>query len=249
MDKPLIVAHRGASAYAKDNTMESFENAIELGADMIEFDVRRTKDHAFVAFHDPFVGKKGIHESTYQELQGIFKPQGLHIPEIHEVFALLKSRIKIDLELKEEGYEDEIVGLLKSYFSEDEFVITSFRDSSLETIKNTYPTVKVGLLLGRPRPDHPIRTRISELFPMRRCQKAKVDFLAPHFRLLKFGFMARAKRHGKGVYVWTVNDEKMMVRFLRENRVEALITDRPDIAVEMRERVFSGDPRLVKGSN
>ena len=231
----MIIAHRGAPGYAKENTIESFEKAIALGADMIEFDVRRTKDNVFIVHHDEFIQSKFIKELTCEEISEVARKQGFAIPTVEEVLKSTRGKIKLDVELKEEGYEREIVELLSKYFKEDQFVITSFSDSSLKTIKKNYPDIKVGLLLGKFRA--PIWTRISEFFPMIRYRRARADFLVAHWRLLRAGFLERAQRNHKPVIVWTVNDEKMMERLFQDRRVYAMITDKPDLAVSFRKRL------------
>lgn len=238
MQRPIIIAHRGTSGHAKQNTIESFRKAIEIGVDMIEFDVRRTKDKVLIAYHDRSIHEKPINQLTYREIENGFQSKQIHVPTIEEILDLAKGKTKIDLEIKEEGYENKLVELVAMYFDEGEFVLTSFNDSSLRTIKSNYPRVKVGLILGKPKPEKYIKTRLLELFPIKRCKMAKADFLVPHFRFLKFGFLRRAEKNNKPVYVWTVNDERMILRFLNENRVEAIITDRPDVAVAMKNRVF-----------
>lgn len=238
MRKPMIIAHRGASALAGENTIESFEKAIGIGTDMIEFDVRRTKDHVLVAHHDRFIHETLIRDLTYREIENSFPSKTSHVATIEEIVKFAKGKTRMDAHVKEEGYENEVIQHLARDLEEDEFVVTSFNDSSLKTIKSNYPSVKAGLILGRPKPKEYIRTRISELFPMRRCGNAKADFLVPHLKLMRFGFLKRAEKNHKPVYVWTVNDERMIERFLKENRVQGIITDLPELAVKVRNRIF-----------
>ena len=232
----MIVAHRGAPSYAKENTIESFEKAVALGADMIEFDVRRTKDNVFIVYHDGLIQGKPVNELTYEKISQIARNQGFDIPTVEEVLRWSRGRIKLDVELKEEGYEKEIVELLSKYLEKDQFVITSFNESSLMIIKEDYPGIQVGLLLGRF--EAPLWTRISEFFPMKRCKKAQADFLVAHLKLLRFGFLERARRSHKPVLVWTVNDEEMIRKLLNDRRVYAIITDKPDLAVSLRNKIL-----------
>jgi glycerophosphoryl diester phosphodiesterase len=73
---------------------------------------------------------------------------------------------------------------------------------------------------------------------MKRCKKAKADCLVVHWKLLRFGFLERAQRSGKPVFVWTVNDEEMIWKLLNDRRVYAIITDKPDLAVSLRKKIF-----------
>jgi len=203
---------------------------------MIEFDVRRTKDHVFIVYHAGFIQGQPIKELTYEEISKTARGQEFDIPTVEEVLKWSRGKIKLDVELKEEGYEKEIIELLSKYFKEDQFVVTSFNDSSLKSIKDNYPVIKVGLLLGKFK--NPLWARISGFFSMKRCKKAKADFLVIHWKLLRVGFLERAKRNNKPVFVWTVNDEEMMWKLLHDRRVYAIITDKPDLAVSLRKKLL-----------
>jgi glycerophosphoryl diester phosphodiesterase len=234
MRKPIIIAHRGASTHEQENTLESFAKAIELGADMIEFDVRRTKDEVFVAYHDALIDTNPIGRLTYKEIEKKHRSKGGHVPTIEEIVDLAKGRIGIDVEIKEEGYENLIVERIAASFGQDHLMVTSFNDASLRIVKRHFPDIPAGLILGKSKPQGYAATRLSELFPMKRCQRAQADFLVPNFRLLKFAFLTRARRRNIPVYVWTVNEKSMIEKLLRDKRVEGIITDRPDIAVAVR---------------
>jgi glycerophosphoryl diester phosphodiesterase len=231
----LIIAHRGASSDARENTIESFERAIALEADMVEFDVRRTKDKVLIAYHDESVQGRPVRELTFEAISRIARDQGFNIPTVEQVLRFTRGKIKLDVELKEEGYEKEMVELIGKYFEKDQFVVTSFNDASLKTIKADYPRVQVGLILGKSKAS--LWTRISEFFPRKRCNEAKADFMVPHWKLLRFGFLARAERNKKPVFVWTVNDGEMIRELLRDGRVDAIVTDKPDLAISLRKKL------------
>ncbi len=235
----MIIAHRGASSLARENTIESFKKAIEIGVDMIEFDVRRTRDRALIVHHDELIQGKPIKELTYDEISKTAVGQGFSVPTFEEVLKHTSGKIKLDVEIKEEGYEKEVVELLLKYFKKDQFVMTSFYDSCIREIKDDYPNTKTGLILGISKSKNPILTRISEFFPARRCREAKADFLVPHWRLLWFGFLDRAKRENKPVFVWTVNDQSKIWKMLHDERIDAIITDKPDLAISLRQKMHS----------
>ncbi len=212
---------------------------------MIEFDVRRTKDHVLIVYHDGWIQGRPVNDWVYEEISQIARNQGFDIPTVEEVLRWSRGRIRLDVELKEEGYEQEMVRLLFGSLKEDQFVVTSFNESSLKIIKDNHPGIQVGLLIGKF--DAPLGIRISEFFPVKRCKNAKADFLAAHFKLLKFGFLERARRSGIPVFVWTANDEEMIWKLLKDKRVHAIITDQPDRAVSLRDKWLQQDkvtPRL-----
>lgn len=90
MGKVLVIAHRGASAYEPENTLRSVEKALELGADMVEVDVRASRDRHIVVMHDPVVdrttnGKGYVKDMTLKELKKLDAGLGEKIPTLHEV--------------------------------------------------------------------------------------------------------------------------------------------------------------------
>ncbi len=205
---------------------------------MIEFDVRRTKDHVLIAYHDEWIQGNSIKDLTYGAISQIARNRGFDIPTVEEVLKRSKGKIKLDVELKEENYEKEVVELLTKYFGADQFVITSFNGASLRVVKERFPDIKTGLILGRGIPSYHILTRLQEFFPMKRCNKAKADFLVVHWKLLRLGFLERIKRNGKRVWVWTVNDQEMILKLLRDKRVHGIVTDKPDLALPLRSRTY-----------
>jgi len=234
----LIIAHRGAPNYAKENTIESFKKAMISGADMIEFDVRRTKDNVLIAYHDQMIQGHFVKELTFEGISQLARNLGFDIPTVEEVLKWARGKIKLDVELKEEGYERESVELLRGYLDEDQFVITSFHDASLNIIKERHPDIKTGLILGSGIPSYPILTRLQEFFLMKTWKKAKADFLVAHVKLLRVGFLERARRSHLPIFAWTVNDEETIWKLLHDRRVYAIITDKPDLAVSLRKKAL-----------
>lgn len=233
MRRGAVIAHRGASALVEfENTLPAFAKAIEIGADAMEFDVRRTADGVLVSFHDADFGERPIAGLPYGELQALAAAKGFAVPRLEEILELAKGRIFLDIELKEEGYEEELLALVLSRLEPEAFVMKSFLDRAIARIKTLEPRVETGLLLGVERPRYGLLGRIPELFPGGRLRRTGADFVAPHYRLLRFGFLARMRRSGYPVLVWTVNEPALMERLLAEG-VRALITDRPDLCLRL----------------
>jgi glycerophosphoryl diester phosphodiesterase len=129
----LVVAHRGASAVAPENTLEAFEKAIELGADMVELDVRRGADGGLAISHDPLPAPD--------------------VPTLEQVVALCAGRIALDVELKEPGLAEDVLRVVSGV----EVVVTSFLAEVVERTKQLRPDVRVGLLLNRDaQPPHDV---------------------------------------------------------------------------------------------
>ncbi len=231
----LIIAHRGASALARENTIEAFQKAIDIGADMVEFDVRRTKDKVLIVYHDEYLRSdnvKLINELTHQEIMDITKKEGYKVPLLEEVLKLCSGRIGVDVELKEAGYEEEVLNLILKYFDTKKFLITSFNNISLSAVKATNPNISVGLILGSSKLKENFRHLLSLLIYY--FKKSEIDFVVPNWGLLRFGLLGLGKKRGKTIFVWGVNDEQM-IRDSLSKKVDAIITDRPDIALSLLE--------------
>jgi glycerophosphoryl diester phosphodiesterase len=233
-----VIAHRGASAEAAENSLEAFEKAMQVGSDLIEFDVRRTRDDQLIAFHDAAVGGHLVHQLTREE---IHLQTGITPPLLNDVLDVTKGRVGLDVELKEAGYTDLVLDAVRRRFEPDQLVITSFIDSVVAEAKRSAPAIQAGLLVGRARPQHLLRTRLSELFPARRARACGADFIAMHFRLADLGALTRADESGFPAYIWTVNDPDRLRRYLVDAKIRAVITDVPRQALELRhELLLSG---------
>jgi glycerophosphoryl diester phosphodiesterase len=232
-DSPLIVAHRGASAGSPDNSIAAFERAIAAGADMIEFDVRRTRDGELIAWHDATVDGRLAGSMSRAEIGAA---TGVVPVLVEEVVELARGRIGLDVELKEAGYLDLVVPLLTEGIGQHEVVVTSFLDDVVAELKTRVPAARVGLLLGVAGPRPYLRARRSELDPVDRARRCHADFVAPHVALARFGALRRAAAAGLPAFVWTVNDERTLRRLLADDRVAAVITDAPERAVSVRSR-------------
>lgn len=231
-----IIAHRGASKLAgTDNTIESFSLAISLGSDYVEMDVRQTKDKKLIVFHDDTIDSTPVKFLTFDELNAKSNEMGYSVPLFEDVLKLCQGKIKLDIELKETGYEFKVLSLTKKYFSYDAFMIKSFLDTAVKKIELLDKKVNTGLLLGYKKAD--IKRRINEFLPNRRLKLLDVDFVSPHYKLVTWDYMLRMRLLKKKVYVWTVNDEAIMKKLLAK-KVDGIITDVPDKAIEVRDAYY-----------
>lgn len=225
--KTMVIAHRGASALAyHENTLEAFQIAIDLHADMAEFDVRRTRDNVLIVYHDPAIDGHRIGDMTYNRINDIASRSGYRVPMLEEVLDLCRGKIKLDIELKESGYERQVVDMVKQRFGYGEFSIKSFKDRVSYNVKAIDPRIRTGLLLGRENAG--LGVRLNEYFPGRRMKKCGADFISPHYLLCTREYIRRMQKKNIPLYVWTVNDRKVMKKLIRQG-VTAIISDRPDV--------------------
>lgn len=221
----LIIAHRGVKSLAKvENTKEAFQIAIDLNIKMVEFDVRKTLDNKLIVFHNNHIRKQKLNSITYKELCDRTKKDGYTPPLLYDVLKECQGNIMLDIELKEVGYEEEVLEMVTTYYSTNQFVITSFHDLVLKKIKMLNPNVKVGLLIGY---EHASLWRhITEFFPVQRLKASKADFVVPHYKLVTPMLVKSCKHHHYDVVVWTVNNDKVFHKLLKKH-VAAIITDYP----------------------
>jgi glycerophosphoryl diester phosphodiesterase len=230
-NRPVIIAHRGASFYSHENTMEAFEAAVEMHAEMIEFDVRRTKDEVLVIHHDEDVNEGLITDMSYTQLSGTSDVTDYRIPALVDVLEFCKNRILLDIELKEPGYEEQILQTVLGIMTSDHFIITSTYEMVLRKIKALYPIVRTGMIIGS-RPRHQL---LAKLYPKTTIRRTGADVVVVSRKLLKFGFLYTTRNLDLPVWIYTINDRKEMWKHITDERIGAVFTDRPDVGLFLRD--------------
>jgi glycerophosphoryl diester phosphodiesterase len=232
-DDSLITAHRGASGAAPENTMAAIEGAIAAGADFVEIDVQETVDGVVVVAHDSdFMKVSGsptkVWEATAAELAELdigswFGPEfaDQHVPTLAEVLDTCKGKIKVNIELKYYGHdqqlEQRVIDLVEERDMSRDIVVMSLKRQGVEKVQALRPGWTVGLLATMAVGD---LTRLD------------VDFLAVNATTASPGFIRRAQANDKQVFAWTVNDVVgMSTQFSRG--IDSLITDEPALAREV----------------
>ena len=232
----VVIAHRGASVDAPENTLAAFRLAIEQGADYVEFDVQESLDGEVVVVHDSDLKKLGgsskkVWESTAAELRAVdfgsrVGPQyaGAGVPTLAETLAVIKGRARAAIELKSYGHnwelEEKVAALVEAAGMEKDCFIMSLDEAMVAKMKRLRPNWRVGLLVAKAFGD---------------SMALQADFLAVEANMAKLRFIRRAHRTGRDVYVWTVNDPAPML-WAMSRGVDGLISDRPDIARRVVDR-------------
>ena len=242
LPSPLILAHRGASAYAPENTLAAFELAIQQGADGFELDAKLTADGQVVVIHDPTVDRTtGAHgyvkDMSLAELRsldaGAFfseKFASERIPTLEEVFDTLGKRTFINVELTNystprDHLVETVCMLVRKFGIQKQILFSSFFAGNLAKARSYLPEVPTGLLamggiLGAwPR---------SFGFAF-----GNYDALHPNVKDTTHQQVQRVHRLKKRIHVWTVNAEDDMRRLFGWG-VDAIITDNPQLAVKVR---------------
>lgn len=247
-NKTLVWAHRGASAYAPENTLAAFEQAVSMGADGIELDVQMTKDGVLAVIHDETVdrvsGASGwVKDFTYDELRKLnvnqrFPQYGVqHIPKLSEVYALIKpTGLSVNVELKTgvvfyPDIEQQVLDLTEREGMQARVVYSSFNHYTLQKIRRLKTDAVTGVLYG------------DGMVGAAEYAKYKIQADAVHPALYNVqypGFFETCRQYGLRVHVWTVNEEKYM-RMLCENRADAIITNDPKLARDVVDNKWNSD--------
>jgi glycerophosphoryl diester phosphodiesterase len=226
MDKILKIGHRGAKGYEPENTLISFEKAIEMGADGIELDVHLSLDGHLIVIHDETIdrttnGKGVVNQKTLQELKSFTINQKYTIPTLEEVLDLVNQRCFVNIELKNQDTAEKVVQLIEHYISvknwtHAHFIVSSFDWNALQQVRFLNDEIRIGVLT---------ETDLDLAISFARFLKAEA--LHPDFQLLTNEYTAKIQEKGILVFPWTVN-EKVDIEIMKSFNVDGIITDFPD---------------------
>ena len=235
-DLPIIVAHRGCSADAPENTLAAFAAAIACGADAIELDVRCSADGKVVVIHDATLNRTtdgrgrvaklpytAIRQHSAQEQFGdSFSNEG--VPLLNEVFDLVANRIGVNIEIKEpprsKRYDiiEECLRLIRRHRAQRIVMISSFHHSYVRRAKQLEPAITGGVLLHALRHVH--------RNPVRLATSVGASFLLCNTSALQKRLVNNAHEHGVRAGVYTVNSTRSVPRLVRAG-VDLIFTDDP----------------------
>lgn len=235
-----IFAHRGASGYAPENTLEAFALAMKQGADGIELDVQLTRDGEVVVIHDETIdrvstGKGAVRDFTLAELRKFSfhnhmeEYKGVKIPTLKEVLELVKpGNMEVNIELKTgiywyPGLEEKTAEIVRETGMEKRVIYSSFNHYSIQKILECQGDAQTAYLYSD------VIINVDKY-----AKETGVCGLHPAVYHLKMAdFLKEYQESGLKVRVWTVNQEADMKRFI-ETGLEAVITNYPDKALKIR---------------
>jgi len=231
LKRPLNIAHRGASAEEHENTVASINKAIELGVDMVEFDLRRTADGVIVLWHDERIrysaGKTlPVSKITVDELRLFSGENGFQLATFEEVLKLFGSRVAFDIEIKTPGFESEVIRLLKERPPLFPPLISSFHPGVIREVKKLDCSFKTGLVIGNNRIFR--FGFITETFLARYVLRSKADSVHLNIKIASPLLIKDLTELGYEIYIWTVNGPKDMQKYMALE-VDGVITDKPDL--------------------
>lgn len=231
-----IIAHRGASGYAPENTIAAFNKAVELKADYIELDIQMAKDGTLVVIHDRSVdrttnGTGDVKNLTYEELKKLDagswyneKFRGERIPTLDEVITMYKGSIGMLIEVKHPEFYPEIIEQLGKFFikynlEDQKVIVQSFDFELLKKFHNLFPEIPLGLL---------VKYRVKGVSDVEIQKWSKVvQYVNPNKALVTKRLVKRIHSFDIKVMPYTARDKKTINRLIRAN-VDGIVTDYPD---------------------
>lgn len=223
---PLVIAHRGASGELPENTLPAYARAIELGADMIEIDLHRTRDGGVVVVHDAELerigGRGEVADATLDEVRALDAGGGAAVPTLDEVLDAFGSRVPFNLEIKcaARGPYPELERLVLEAVERRGLLAATlfscFDDGVLAQLRARAPGARIALLLSA-------RSRQR---PLERARALGAEALNPWFGLADRELVERAHRTGLAVYPFTVDEPSEMRRLIGLG-VDGLFTNHP----------------------
>ena len=238
---PIIVAHRGASKHAPENTIPAFKLAWAQGADAIEGDFYLTKDGAIVCIHDKDTKKvsgvkRVVEDSTLEELRKLDvgawfgeKWKGTLIPTILEVFATIPDGKKIYIEIKSGSeilprlFEE----LTRSGLKKSQVIVISFDKDVILKLKSKDPDIKAFWLSDFKRDNFSGRTEPSFNNVIDVLRQTGADGFSSTHKLIDDSFIKAIQSEGFEYHVWTVDDPETARRFKRLG-AKSITTNLPD---------------------
>jgi glycerophosphoryl diester phosphodiesterase len=245
---PIVVAHRGASGYAPENTMAAIKKAITMGVDMIEIDVQLSKDNEVVLMHDLTVdrttnGKGKVRDLYLEEIKKLdagkwFSSEflGEKVPTLEEVIQAINGQCKLLIEVKRVKskkleIENKIVQLINKYNAYNWCIVQSFETQVIKNIQELDKSIEC----------HKLVTMNISVLPLHIDSRIKtgtiykyktVQSINPYFKMLNKRKVNKIHSRGQKIITWTVNEQEDMKRMI-EMGVDGIITNYPDRLIQL----------------
>jgi glycerophosphoryl diester phosphodiesterase len=248
--RPLVIAHRGDSAHRPENTLASFTSALELGAELVEFDVQLTKDDEPVVIHDPRLdrttsGHGLVREHTLAEVRALSagypekfgsRYHGERVPTLQETLHLLKGRARALVEIKWEavsevegfGVEARVVEEIRKAGTERDVAFLSFSTRALRRCRELAPAVTRGhIFSGTTVPD-----------VLRGAREAEADLILPEKSMLSEELLREARAARLRLATWVIDDPAELEGLARYE-LYGFGTNRPGVLLQALEESLS----------
>jgi len=222
MHVPIIIAHRGDSSRALENSLEALRLALSLPADMIEIDIRRSLDNALYVMHDKHTGRTAdknvdIERSTSEEISRLTLKNGEPIPTLTDALNVVGGNIGLNLEIKSDGAGRLTAEHLRDFEHRGTVLISSFLEAEILSVRDVAPFIAISGIFDSFTVKNlsAYRAKGYSLISLRKQTVSRELIKACH-------------DHDVKVYVWTINGEDEMEKFILWE-VDGIYTNKPSV--------------------
>lgn len=257
-DGVMVIAHQGGEQLRPSNTLAAFDNAVELGVDVLEMDIHQTADSVIVLMHDATVdrttdGSGAIKEMSFAEIRELdagyywtdddgatypYRGQGIQVPTLEEMFQRYPD-MRMNIEIKQEtaSMVRPFCQLIHDYNMEEKILVATFHQATMEEFRETCPQVITSMV----EPEIQLFFGLNTVFLGALFQAPGTTFQVPRTSSLPIigevdviteRFVRVAHSHNIQVHAWTINETAEMERLIGLG-VDGIITDRPDLLLEV----------------
>lgn len=251
--RPLVMAHRGGAGLWPENTMHSFERAVDLGVDVLETEIHSTADNILVLMHDSTVdrttnGSGPISAFTLEELKTLdagynwsadggqtfpFRGSGITVPTLEEVFTALPTvRINIDIKQEKPSLVASLCETIRTFDMVDRVMVASFSAKVLKAFRRVCPEVATSAGTGEVALFYVMNLVFLGRVYRSPFQAFQIPEYSSGLRVLTKKFVKTAHGLNLAVHVWTVNETTDMQRLL-DLGVDGIVTDYPDRLISL----------------
>jgi len=226
MQIPLVIAHRGDSSNALENSLESIRCALSLSVDMIEIDIRKSRDNGLYVMHDKLTNRTAgknidIERATADKIAKVKLKNGEKVPTLAEVLAVVAGKCGLNLEIKSSGAGALTAQYLLSSGYQGRILVSSFREDEVAAARQAMPLLPVSL--------------IFDVFAVHTVASYKLQgysVISLRKKTVSERLIAACHEQGLQVYVWTIDEEDEMRKFI-EWGVDGIYSNRPGALKEL----------------
>ena len=256
IERPLVIAHQGGDGVWPGDTLFAYENAVKVGADVLEMDAHITKDRQIVLMHDESVdrttdGTGLIEDLTLEQIKQLdaaykwsndggntfpYRGQGIQVPTLEELFQKFpQMRYVIEIKLTTNPIDKPLCDLIRKHNMQDRVVIASFHDQAMQNFRTTCSEVATSasrgevtkfVLLGKIFLSGLVAPKYESIQPPYDPAESK------NIPIMTRRFIREAHAKNLAVEPWTVNDPELMKQYI-EWGVDGIMTDRPDLMMQV----------------
>lgn len=254
--RPWVIAHQGGERIWPSDTLFAFQNAADIGADVLEMDMHMTADGVLVLMHDDTVdrttdGSGAIKEKTLAEIKQLdaghywtadqgqtypYRGQGITVPTLEEVFQAFPGKhLNIEIKQLEPSTAEPFCDLIREYEMQNYVLVASFHQQAMEEFRQVCPEVATSGTEDEIRTFFILNTAYLSSTLSPGYQAVQVPEYSSGLHVLTPHFVSGAHSRGLEVHPWTIDDPQDMQRFL-DMGVDGIITDRPDLMLQLLNR-------------